>query len=899
MTAESQPPGGKDSGRSTGRRLRRFAFGTDGRRQVDMELETHIEHSATDLVAAGFEPAAAREEARRRFGSVAEYREACYEIDRRLARRRRRSEIGGSLMQDLRLAARGLARSPGFVAAAVLTLLLGLGANLAVFAVVYGVLLKPLPFPQPDRLVMLWEKNPDKGWTAETAAPANFLDWREPNKAFVDITAYLGPFLTPWTGNGEPRAVNRAIVVGNFCSVLGIQPVLGRGFLMEETWRPHRVALVSYAFWREQLGGDPHVLGRVLRLDESPVTIVGVMPRGFSYPFPDLDLWTAMHWDPAERSQIGFRRAHNLRPIGRLRPGVSLAQAQSYLEATAARLEALHPETNRHMGAGLSPLHDWWVGTQRSALLLLFGAVGLVLLIACANVANLQLARSAARAPELAVRQALGAGKGRLARQLLTESVLVAAIAGAVALLTAEWVIRALLALAPAGLPRGAEVGLHLPVLAFAVAATLVAAALFGVGPAVVGMRTSATLALERQRAGTTGRGARRAREALIVFEVALATALVLGAGLLVRNYLGLHQIDAGFRADHVLVARLTLPEKRYPDAAAAGFYRELLGRTAALPGVDAAALAVDLPPLESYGTSDFSIEGRPPGSVGREFTYRVVTPDYFRVVRVPLRRGRVFTDHDDGKAPPTVLINDSLARRYFGDVDPVGHRLAFEQHPTPKSTWFSIVGVVGDERTRGISAPAPAQIYLAMAQSLDTSFFVVLRTAGEPLAMAPALRRAVRSLDPNLPLLSLVSLDQMVDRSLASERFVTLLMGGFGLIALALAAVGIGSLMSYAVVQRTREFGIRIALGAAAQQVLGRSVRQALWLGSLGIALGSAVALSFSRLLQGMLYSTSATDPSTYAPVALFLLAVAVGAAYLPARRILAIDPATALRRE
>jgi predicted permease len=881
--------------------LRRFAFGAGVRDEVERELAAHLEHSVRDLIAAGFDPIAAADEARRRFGDLERFRDACQAIDSRRRRELRRAELWQDLLQDLRLAARGLRRSPGFAAAAALTLSLGIGANVAVFSVVYGVLLKPLPFPNPDRLAMLWEKNPDKGWTAAEVAPANFLDWRQSGSSFRDITAFeMGAQSVAWTGNGEPRVLRAAAVAGNFFDVLERPPARGRGLRMEESWQGHPVAVLSDRLWRQDLGADPSIIGRTLRLRDVPYTVVGVMPPGFSYPFSNLDLWLPMGWRPADREAVWFRRAHMLRAVGRLRPGVSLAEARGNLEAAAARLERLYPETNRHMGAGLTPLREWWVGERRPALLLLLGAVGLVLLIACANLANLQLARATGRWREMALRQALGAGRGRLLRQLLVENLLLAAIAGTAGLLTAGKATSVLVALGPADLPRAAEIGLHPVVLAFALGLTLATALLFGLAPALSATRAPGQLVLVPGRSATSSGTARKARHGLVVVEVALATMLVAGAGLLLRSFERVRQVDPGFRADHVLVVELRLPGKRYQeDAQVAAFYERLRERAAALPGVVSVALADGLPPTGAGWTGGLAIAGRPAGRSDPEFHHRLVSPAYFKTLRVPLRRGRLFAASDDAQAPPVALINERLARQFFPASDPVGQRVALESKPGPLYAWHTIVGVVGDERLDGLAAGAPPQIYSPFPQAPEHGMFLLLRTAADPLPLAAPVRAAVREIDRDLPLLSAKALDGILDHSLAGERFLMLLMAAFGAAALALAAVGIAAVVAYNVGQRTRELGIRMALGATASQVVRLTLGEATAHTALGIALGGFAALGLSRLLRSLLFATSPNDPGTFGLTAFTLVAIALLAAYLPARRALDIDPAISLRQE
>ncbi|HVT58377.1 MAG TPA: ABC transporter permease [Thermoanaerobaculia bacterium] len=886
---------------------RRFSLGAEHRDprslrgEIENEFDAHLESAARELLEAGLEPPAAWEEARRRFGDRESYRAACHQIDLRHRKARRRGEIMNDLLQDLRFAGRTFRRGPGFVAASILTLALGIGANVAVFSVVYGVMLKPLPFPDPERLVMLFETNPEFGWTAAEVAPANYLDWREPNRAFADITAY-NDWIAPvtLTGDHEPEVLSAAAVTGNFFAVLGVPPPLGRGLRPEETWRGHRVAVLSHRLWQRRFGSDPAVLGRTITLNSAATTVIGVMPAGFSFPFRDLDLWVPVGWRPENRATVHFRQAHNLRAVGRLRQGVTLEEARGYLATIAARLARAYPATNRVMGAGLAPLQQWVAGPRRLPLLVLLGAVALVLLVACANVANLQLARATVRTPEIALRSALGAGRWRLLRQLFTESLLLSLLGGVAGLGLGLYGTRGLLAIGPADLPRAEEIHLHGVVLAFACGATLLATLLFGLAPALQAARAEAGLALQRAGCGTASRRIRRTRDGLIAGEVALAAVLVIAATLLLDSLGRLRQVDLGLRSDHVLSASLSLPGVSYPRVAqVVAFYQELCRRARTLPGVRTAGLADGLPPTGAGWTGVFAIAGRPGGS---DFHHRLVSPDYFGVFRVPLRRGRTFTEEDGKEAPGQVLVNDRFAREFFSGEDPIGKRLTMDtvdNRPAPNARWRTVIGVVGDEKLLGPAAPAPAQIYEPLPQNADQGMQLVVRTAGDPLAIVGPLRALVREMDRNLPLLAVASMDEIVSRSVASERFLTLLMALFAAIALTLAAVGVASVMAYNVAQRTREIGVRLALGAAGGQVVGQVVRQAMRPAALGIAAGLAGALAASRLLQGLLFAVRATDPTVFAAVALALTLVALAASYLPARRALRIDPMLALRHD
>jgi putative ABC transport system permease protein len=894
-------------GASPGRQ-RRFGAGDRRRdaralrRDIELEFAAHADSTVRELIEAGADAQAARHEASRRFGDADRYRAACYEIDRRQHRARRRGETMHDLLQDLRFALRTLRRSPGFAAAAVLTLALGIGANVAVFSVVYGVMLQPLPFPDPGRLLMLYETNPEYGWTDSQVAPANYLDWNQPNRAFEDIAAYAdGLSSVALTGSGEPAMLKATQVTGNFFSVLRVPPAAGRWMRGEESWRGHRVAVLSHALWQGRFGGSRALLGGTIRLNGFAYTVIGVMPAGFHYPFRDGDLWLPVGWSPDARAAISFRRAHYLRAVGRLRPGETLAEAHAYLATMAARLARTYPATNRVMGAGAVPLDRWLAGPRRAPLLLLLGAVALVLLVACANVANLQLARGTVRRPEIALRTALGAGRWRILRQLFTESLLLSLSGGAAGLGIGIGGTRWLLAMGPADLPGAGEIRVQGAVLAFACATTLLATLLFALAPALQEAHAEgAGAALHGGGRGTAGRGTRRLRDGLVACEVATAALLVVAASLLLDSLDHLRRVDLGVRTDHVLAAAISLPGGAYPtEHQRVAFYEELCRRAATLPGVRGAAVADGLPPTGIGWTGVFAIAGRPSGS---GFQHRLVSADYFDVMRVPVQRGRRFTLQDGKSGLGVVLVNQRFAREFFGADDPIGQRLTMDtvsNRATPDARWDTIVGVVGDEKLLGPAVPAPPQIYEPIAQNVEAGLQLVLRGAGEPQALAGPLRALLRGMDPNLPLSEVAALDEIASRAVSSQRFLTVLMALFAGIALALASLGVAAVMAYNVAQRTREIGVRLALGAGGGRLVAQVVRQAMRPAALGIAAGLAAGLLASRLLQGLLFAVRATDPAIFAAVAILLTLVALAASYLPARRARRIDPMIALRHE
>ena len=878
-------------------------FGADPRRDLDAEIEFHLDAATRDLIATGLSPAAAREEALRRFGDPEAARGACLAV----ARRRRRGERLRDLGDDVRYALRSLGRSRGFTAAALLTLALGIGAASAIFSVVYGVVFRPLPFPEPGRLAMLWEKNPERDWMFNSVAPANFLDWRERGgDVFADVTSHAF-----WvsdlalTGGGEPVTVRTKSVFGNYFSVLGVEPALGRGFREEESWEgADLVTVLADGLWRRRFGGDPGVLGREIELEGRRYTVIGVMPPSFSYPDEErIDVWIPFGWDRAARGEVWFRRAHFVWAIARLAPGVTPEEADARLEAIAGRLEAEYPETNRLMGAGLTPLHEWVVGDTRRPLLVLLAAVGVLLAIACVNVANLQLARATARRPELAVRGCLGAGRGRLVRQLLAESGLLALAGGAAGVALGFAGTRALLALAPADLPRTGEVRFDGVAVGFALAVTALAALASGLAPALRASAAEPAAALGGSSEGTGratgGRRGQRGRSALVVAELALAVVLVAGAGLLARSLLLLGRVDPGFRAEGVITAGLNLPETRYSENAdVVGLFDRALARIRALPGVEHAGAVSSLPLDGTTFTSDFAIEGRDREDYGVDVHRRFLSPGYFEALGVPVVAGRAFGPGDDAEATPVVMINETLARRHFAGEDPIGARIATDRYPDEGSLWRTVIGVVGDERIEGLATSARDELFHPIAQAPRQGLHLVAAGPGDPKALIEPIRREIAALDPDLPLYEIRTLEEIVAASVVRERFVALLVSLFAAVAAALAAIGVYGVLAYAVTRRTRELGIRMALGAAARDVFGLVLRRALAMAAAGLALGIGGALLFGRLLSGLLYGVEPADPATLGAVAAFVLALALAAALLPGRRAASVEPSTALRQ-
>jgi putative ABC transport system permease protein len=801
------------------------------------------------------------------------------------------------LRQDLTYALRRLRKAPGFALVAVATLALGIGANSAIFSVVDAVLLRPLPFPQPDRLVRVaqtWKGRPT------VYSPQNYLDVEAQATGFQGLAAIDTTGIT-LTGQGAAARLEGAEVSASFFDVLRVRPLHGRGFLAGENEPGRtRVAVLGHQLWRDRFGADPSVVGRTISLNRQSYSVVGVAPPGFRYP-EETEVWTPMEYD--QRFRSNSRGAWYLSVVGRLRDGATLDGARQEVATIAARLAQAYPADNEGVGGTVISLHEATVGASRRALLVLLGAVGLVLLVACVNVANLLLARIAARETELAVRTALGAGRGRLVRQLLTESLLLAVLGGIAGLALAALLVDALVALQPQGVPRLAEVSVNRSVIGFAAMLSLVTTVLFGAFPALQTSRRATAQALRQGSRGilTGGRGG--LRSGLVIGQIALAMVLLAGSSLLVRSFARLRSVDPGFRTEGALAFRVSLPESAYADdARMLSFHDDLQRRLAALPGVRSVGAVAGLPLSGNHFNISFAVEGRPalPPAQQPSLEVRIATPGYFRTIGIPLRRGRSFTDSDGPEAPQVVVLSESAVRRFFPDEEPVGKtiRLGLGRGRGRKAGG-EVVGVVGDVKELGLAAESPPEVYLPYAQFPIQSMDVVLRTDVPPRSLAAVAERVVHGLDAELPVARVATLDEVLARSVSEPRFYALLLGSFAATALFLAALGLFGVMSYAVAQRTRELAVRIALGARREEMLLLVLREALVLGVGGVAAGLFGALALSRVIASMLFELSPTDPATLAGVAGTLVAVALLASYLPARRATRVDPVIALRSE
>ncbi|HEX8161816.1 MAG TPA: ABC transporter permease [Pyrinomonadaceae bacterium] len=801
--------------------------------------------------------------------------------------------------QDIRYGVRVLLKSPGFAAVAVLVVALGIGANTAIFSVVNAVLLRPLPFESPERLVRVFGTNPQRNSFSRPYSYLNFSDLRAQNGSLEGLAAYTATSAA-LSGAETPEQITGVVASGDIFRVLKTKPLAGR-LLVPEDEKPGGtpVAVISHGLWQRRFGADPSVVGRLIRLDGREREIVGVTPADFRFEFVTdaADFWTPI--DP-QASGFQSRGAIFLEVIGRLKPGVSIAQAQADMSGVMGRLQQAYPNPNAGIGIRLSGAREELVGDLRPTLLVLLGAVGFVLLIACANVANLLLARASGRGREMAVRVALGASRGRIVRQLLTESTLLACSGGLLGLLFAVWGVSLLSSFIPADVPRFDETSLDLRVLGFTLAASVVTGLLFGLAPAIRSSKLDMNEALkEGGRSATEGRGHNRVRSLLIVSEVALSLVLLIGAGLLIKSFVKLRNTDPGFNPQNTLTASLSLASVRYEkDEQITRFYDQLIERVRALPGVESVGGVMPLPLSGNGMAYSFVLTDRPepPPGQGLSASARFATPDYFRAMGIPLRGGRLFTEEDRAGAPPVLVINEAFARRYLPGEEPLGKRMRIGYNRIEGE----IVGVVGDVRGNSLSVPGGPEYYIPQSLAASGDMSLVVRTStGDPASLTPALRGVVREMDKDQPLYEVRTMAALVSRSVARQRFSMTLIGVFAALALALAAVGIFSVMSFLVAQRTHEIGIRMALGAQGRDILRMVVGQGMTLTLVGVGIGLAGAFGLTRLMSGLLFGVSATDPATFGGVAALLAAVALVACYVPARRATRVDPMIALRHE
>ena len=880
----------------TGLRARLRALTNAARADDDLgdEIRFHIELETEKNVRLGMAPDEARRVALAHFGGVQRVREEHRDV--------RRLQWIEDFAGDVRFALRTLRRTPALAGAAIVILALGIGANTAIFSAVNAVVLQPLPFPAQDRLMMIGEENPEKHWHLQMAAPANLLDWRAGVSDFQDVTGYLeGASNATLTGRGEPRVLGRSYVMGNFFQTLGVRPALGRAFTFDETWdNGTHVGVLSDRAWRDYFGADSAIVGKSILLNGRTIQIVGVMPRGFAYPVDAADVWQPMEWNAQFRSSISFRRAHGLRTVARLKPGATREHADAQLQAVVNRLKRDYPGTNKYMGAMMLPLHDFLVGDTRLPLLVLLTSVAFLLLIACANVGNLLLVQAAGREREVALRLALGAGRGRLARQALTESLVLSLVGGVCGLGVGWAATRALVRLQPDGMLRVRDFGVDGAVLAYILGITLVSGLLFGVAPALWARhRKPAESLKDGGRGAAGGARARRWTEVLVVSEVALALLMTVGAGLLVRSFLQMRKVDPGFDPHGVLVVAVGLNSRYDTDAKAAAFMSELEARARSLPGVTSVGQAMNVPFTGTSYTSDFIAYGRAEGDYGTEVGHAIVSPGYFATMKVPLLRGRTFGPDDRPGSTPVIVVNDALARSYFRGQDPVGQRIAFDKVPTPKSQWYTIIGVVGSEHVDALNVNPIIEAYHSSVQEASNYMNFALRTSGDPTALTGAFRNLVHEMDPALALLKVTTMEALQDASMARMRFITTLLLAFAVVGLTLSVVGVYGVLAQVSRNRTREMGIRIALGAQTSQVRWLVVGQGLRLTLAGLVVGGATALFVTRAMTKLLFNVVPQDPATFVIVALLLAVTSLAAAWIPARAASRADPALALRSD
>ncbi len=808
-----------------------------------------------------------------------------------------------SFWRDIRFGLRMLAKNPAFTAIAVLTLALGIGANTAIFSVIDAALLRPLPYPNADRIVVLYEF--DQNRQTDDPAPADFLDFHRESSSFAYLAAHRGlPFNL--SGNGQPERVQGAVVSADFFAALGVQAVQGRAIQPDlDPPGGTSVAVLSYGLWQRRFGSDANIVGRAIDVDGVSRVVVGIMPAGFTYP-ADTELWISSRFaapphplrptdDPA-----ALRDTHYFTTFGRLKPNVTLAQASAEVDTITRRLKQQYGDNEDGFGATVIPLRQDLVGETRPALLILLGAVALVLLIACVNVANIILARGASRQKEMALRITLGAGRWHLLRQLIVESVLLAFAGGALGILLALWGLAPLRALVPAEMIGGAPIALDSRVLLFTLLASLTSGVLFGLIPGLRLLSTDLNVSLqEGGRGSASGGRARRMRSALVVSEIAMAAMLLLAAGLLLRSFSRLLQVREGFNPDHVLSMQMALPQARYPKPGdRVSFLKNTLGRIDALPGIAGASAISRLPLYPGASSRSVEVEGRTPprgGDVAPD--YMAITPDYFQTMGVPLLAGRTFTDRDDAGAVPVAIISDATARYFWPGQDAIGRH--FRGPCGDEKTWCQVVGIVGDIKQHHLEQAPKMAVYAPFSQDPWAFFALVVRTKLEPLNAASAVKDAIHAVDPDEPVYNVRSMRDVEAASLSPQRLQIALIGFFAALALVLACMGIYGVMAYSVAQRTSEIGVRMALGAQTGNVLGLVLSEGLRLALLGAGIGLAGSFFAARLLSGMLFGVTPSDPLTFVGVAFVLVAVAMVACYIPARRATRIDPLVALRYE
>ena len=858
--------------------------------EVEEELRYHLDQVAARLRSRGMSESEARTEAERQFGDLEATRVYCRDELLRREREKRRMTVLDELHQDLHYAMRALRRSPGFTLTALLTLALGIGANTAIFSVVRAVLLEPLPFREPSRVVRIWQVNPSTGMDRGAVSEPNFKDWRAGSR----LTEAMGAFFyadratgMDLTGQGEPVELNAALVTDGFFETLKTPPLLGRALLPEDNVPGNdRVAVLSYSLWTGRFGGDRSLPGRTITLNGQPFVVAGVMPAGFTYPADrNIDLWIPLSFFGPDA--IGRERSKGfLEVIARMKPGVTLPQLHTELAGVAARLARVYPENPGWTDVFVAPIRDSILGEVKTPLLVLMVAVGMVLLITCVNIASLLLARATGRQRELAVRAALGAGRGRIARQLLTESLTLALAGGLLGVSGGVLAVRGLAASGGVELPRAGAIRVDGWVMAFTFGISVLSGLLFGMVPVVRASSADLHATLRAGARGSVGNTGQKLRSALVIVEVALAVILVIGAGLATKSFGRLVSVNPGFRPENGLVVRIHVEQESQ--------YQAVLERVRAVPGVLVAGVTRDLPLRGNGELVRPGIQGRPtpPGQAPAAQLHQVST-DYFKAMAIPLEAGRSFEPTDRESTPPVLVVNHELARRFWPGESAVGKFLTFGTQAV------EVVGVVGDVRQRGLAEPPEPTIYIHVLQNFRSGMSIVARTAGDPLGYANAVRQAIWSVDKSRPIIEVTTLAALVGRAVSRPRLIAWLLALFGAIGLSLGALGIYGVLAYAVNQRRQEIGVRVALGASPRAVLSLVVGRGMLLAAAGVAMGVGGAWVLTRSMQTVLYDIRPSDPATFVEVVLVLLLTSLLASWLPARRALGIDPVTALRAE
>lgn len=807
-----------------------------------------------------------------------------------------------TFLQDLRYGLRTMIKKPGFAAIAIITLALGIGANTAIFSLISAVLVEPLKYSEPERLVMVWEDSTAAGFPRDTPAPANYADWKAQNHSFQDMAA-IDERSYDLTGDGEPEQLFTFGVTENFFPLLGINPALGRNFTVEEE-QPgaNRVVVISYNLWQNRFGGDRNIIGRNILLNSQQYSVIGVMPQGFQFEMPNVQLWVPIAFKPED---LANRHGHYLNVVARLKPGVTVEQANEDIQSIMRRIAADYPDDAEGMSAAVVPMREQLTGDMRRPLMILLVAVGFVLLIACANIAGLLLSRAAARKREISVRVALGASRWRIIRQLLTESLILGSAGGFLGLLLSLWTLSFLQQLIPAGLREMVVLKLDLTVLVFTLFVSLLAGLILGLAPALQASKTDLNTALKEGSARTGfGSSQRWLRSSFVVLQVALALVLLVGAGLLIQTLSRLRGQYSELRPEQVLTLQTQLARNRYPDRAKrAAFFDQVLERVKSLPGVVSAGYTTSIPLIWKGGGSGLAIEGKetPPGIVWNA-NNREVSPDYFQAMGIAIKQGRAFTNQDNEHAMPVAIINETMARQYWPGENPLGKRFKLSAPDSP-DPWITIVGVVADVRQMNMDAPAKAEMYFPYWQAPQDTFFpprdLVIRTTVAPMSIVPAVRQAVHEVDPYQPISNIRTMDEVLGRETAQRRVEMILLTAFAALALLLSALGIYGVLSYFVVEHTPEIGVRMALGAQAGDVLRLVLGKGMKLALIGVIIGLLGAFALTRLIESLLFEVKATDPLTFILIALLLTVIALLACLIPARRAMKVDPMVALRYE